>query len=262
MINKGLMFVVYLATLCYLFLGISIVADIFMGAIEVITSQTKEVTYEDEDGVERKAHLSIWNPTIANLTLMALGSSAPEILLAIIETCSDLGGPPGELGTSSIVGSAAYNLLVISAVCVLSVPTGTVKKIQDMGVFLVTAITSTLAYVWMYIVLEVWSAGVIESAEAWLTLSFFVIFLICAYIADKINEKRRNKEEKNKLVRQRSLPTNEFFHILNAKAISKSQFHLNILVTHLLGIIFQNFTNMKNVIHELMKVFELRTDYF
>jgi solute carrier family 8 (sodium/calcium exchanger) len=28
----------------------------------------------------------LWNPTVANLTLMALGSSAPEILLNVIET--------------------------------------------------------------------------------------------------------------------------------------------------------------------------------
>ena len=27
----------------------------------------------------------VWNPTIANLSLMALGSSAPEILLSVIE---------------------------------------------------------------------------------------------------------------------------------------------------------------------------------
>ena len=29
----------------------------------------------------------IWNDTVANLTLMALGSSAPEILLSIIGIC-------------------------------------------------------------------------------------------------------------------------------------------------------------------------------
>ena len=27
----------------------------------------------------------VWNETVANLTLMALGSSAPEIMLAIVE---------------------------------------------------------------------------------------------------------------------------------------------------------------------------------
>ena len=30
-------------------------------------------------------HVRIWNDTVANLTLMALGSSTPEILLSIIE---------------------------------------------------------------------------------------------------------------------------------------------------------------------------------
>lgn len=140
-----------------------------MGAIEVITSHTRSVTYEDDNGVERTADISVWNPTVANLTLMALGSSAPEILLACIETVANLGSDPGELGPSTIVGSAAFNLLVISAICVASVPTGTVKKINDTAVFAVTAISSTLAYVWLYIVLEVWSEGVIEIAEAVIT---------------------------------------------------------------------------------------------
>lgn len=33
----------------------------------------------------------IWNDTVANLTLMALGSSAPEILLSIIGICIIIG---------------------------------------------------------------------------------------------------------------------------------------------------------------------------
>jgi len=52
---------------------------------------------------------------------MALGSSAPEILLAVIEAASNLGGCPGELGASTIVGSAAFNLLVITAACIYAV---------------------------------------------------------------------------------------------------------------------------------------------
>jgi solute carrier family 8 (sodium/calcium exchanger) len=61
---------------------------------------------------------------------MALGSSAPEILLSVIETLTTLGSKPGELGPSTIVGSAAFNLLVISAVSVYSVPTGEVKQVS------------------------------------------------------------------------------------------------------------------------------------
>jgi len=63
----------------------------------------------------------MWNPTVANLTLMALGSSAPEIILSILETVMNLGGCPGELGPSTIVGSAAFNLLVISGVSIYAV---------------------------------------------------------------------------------------------------------------------------------------------
>lgn len=87
-----------------------------MGAVEVITSHSRAVSYEDDNGVQRTANISVWNPTVANLTLMALGSSSPEILLVCIETVINLGGDPGELGASTIVGSAAFNLLVISAV--------------------------------------------------------------------------------------------------------------------------------------------------
>ena len=47
--------------------------------------------------------LQVWNPTVANLTLMALGSSAPEILLSVIEIMSN-NYYSGELGPSTIVG--------------------------------------------------------------------------------------------------------------------------------------------------------------
>ena len=59
----------------------------------------------------------VWNPTVANLTLMALGSSAPEILLSVIEIVGN-GFFSGDLGPSTIVGSAAFNLLIIVAVSV------------------------------------------------------------------------------------------------------------------------------------------------
>ena len=74
----------YLLLLLYLFLGIAIIADIFMCAIERITSQTR-ATKVTIDGTVQVIQVRIWNDTVANLTLMALGSSAPEILLSVIE---------------------------------------------------------------------------------------------------------------------------------------------------------------------------------
>jgi len=92
-----------------------------MEAIEKITSKIEVVEIEDGEGNMRQKKLLFWNATVANLTLMALGSSAPEILLAVLETCTNLGQCPGELGASTIVGSAAFNLLVISGLSIYSV---------------------------------------------------------------------------------------------------------------------------------------------
>ena len=44
----------------------------------------------------------IWNDTVANLTLMALGSSAPEILLSVIEIVGN-NFNAGDLGPGTIV---------------------------------------------------------------------------------------------------------------------------------------------------------------
>lgn len=56
-------------------------------SIEQITAQTMTIELYDENRGEKiPVETKIWNETIANLTLMALGSSAPEILLNLILT--------------------------------------------------------------------------------------------------------------------------------------------------------------------------------
>ena len=154
-------------------------------AIESITSQTKTIELWTSDS-RKKYHIDvpIWNATVANLTLMALGSSAPEILLSVIQTLQDLDGIPGELGPSTIVGSASFNLLMISAFSIIGVDEEP-KKINDTSVFAVTSIFSLFAYIWMYLCLETFSPGVITKTEAWLTLIFFFFLIIISYAADK-----------------------------------------------------------------------------
>ena len=102
-------------------MGIAILADIFMEAIEQITSKSDIVQVADFNGNIIQIEKLFWNPTIANLTLMALGSSAPEIILSVADTLGTLGDIPSELGPQAIVGSAAFNLLVISAVSIVAV---------------------------------------------------------------------------------------------------------------------------------------------
>lgn len=175
----------YLIGLLYSFFGISIVSDLFMGAVEKITSSTKKITLASsgEDAPE-VIEVPIWNGTVANLTLMALGSSAPEICLAIIGIVGN-NFQSNPLGPGTIVGSAAYNLLAISAVCVFAIPDGETRRIKNFLVFCITAAFSIFAYIWLIIVLVWASPGKVEIWEAVLTFLFFPILVCVAYAGDK-----------------------------------------------------------------------------
>uniref|UniRef100_A0A8C6L1I8 Solute carrier family 8 member 1b n=1 Tax=Nothobranchius furzeri TaxID=105023 RepID=A0A8C6L1I8_NOTFU len=175
---------VYFVALVYMFLGVSIIADRFMASIEVITSQEKEITIKKPNGETTTTTVRIWNETVSNLTLMALGSSAPEILLSVIEVIGH-GFDAGTLGPSTIVGSAAFNMFVIIGLCVYVVPDGETRKVKHLRVFFVTATWSIFAYIWLYLILSVISPGVVQVWEALLTFLFFPICVVFAWVADR-----------------------------------------------------------------------------
>lgn len=180
--------VLYVAAILYLFLGIAIIADMFMLSIEMITSK-KRIIYTFDMGKKERVQreVFVWNETIANLTLMALGSSAPEILISVFETLATLDNtkPSDSLGLFTIVGSASYNLLVITAICVMAVPSNSCKSIKEFGVFLITSIWSLFAYIWLLIVVKWSSPDVIELWEALVTLLFFPLLVVTAWLQDR-----------------------------------------------------------------------------
>lgn len=186
--NTGLRGFLYVVAIAYFFVGIAIASDIFMSSIETITSKKRKIVRWDKDKNEKvESEVLIWNETVANLTLMALGSSAPEILLATIETVLTLGednSNKDSLGTFTIIGSAAFNLLIITALCVVAVPKPNVKFIREFGVFILTAIFSIWAYVWMLIVVKYWTPQEITPEEAWITLLHMPLFVFLAYCQD------------------------------------------------------------------------------
>uniref|UniRef100_A0A1I7XL08 Na_Ca_ex domain-containing protein n=1 Tax=Heterorhabditis bacteriophora TaxID=37862 RepID=A0A1I7XL08_HETBA len=187
--------VFYLMALLYCFLGIAIVADIFMCSIERITSAKRKVKRPKNKSEQREVmrnassedteyeEVRIWNPTVANLTLMALGSSAPEILLSTIEIVGN-GFKAGELGPGTIVGSAAFNLFCISAICVMAVKSPETKRIAIFNVFIVTAFFGTFAYIWLLIILSLISPNIVEVWEAAATLFLFFVLVVMAYGVD------------------------------------------------------------------------------
>uniref|UniRef100_A0A8C1XTF7 Solute carrier family 8 member 3 n=1 Tax=Cyprinus carpio TaxID=7962 RepID=A0A8C1XTF7_CYPCA len=176
--------IVYFVAMIYMFLGVSIIADRFMAAIEVITSQEKEIIIKRPNGETTTTTIRVWNETVSNLTLMALGSSAPEILLSVIEICGHE-FHAGELGPATIVGSAAFNMFVIIGLCVSVIPEGEVRKVKHLRVFFVTAAWSMFAYIWLYMILAVFSPNVVQVWEGLLTLAFFPICVILAWVADR-----------------------------------------------------------------------------
>jgi len=181
--------VIYFFLMIFSFLGIAIIADVFMAAIEVITSKEKTITIT-ENGKEKTITYLVWNATVANLTLMALGSSAPEILLSVIETIGTLNqtADPGGLGPGTIVGSAAFNLLVIIAICVMAINgkkedgSPDTRKIEEMGVFTITAVYSVLAYVWLFLCVR---DNTVQLYEAVITFLLFPLLVIHCYLADQ-----------------------------------------------------------------------------
>lgn len=176
--------IVYFVAMIYMFLGVSIIADRFMAAIEVITSQEREIVIKRPNGETTTTTIRVWNETVSNLTLMALGSSAPEILLSVIEVCGH-GFKSGQLGPATIVGSAAFNMFVIIGLCVSVIPQGEVRKIKHLRVFFVTAGWSIFAYIWLYMILAVFSPNVVQVWEGLVTLAFFPICVVLAWVADR-----------------------------------------------------------------------------
>jgi len=180
--GRGLL---YILLMVYLFIGVSIVSDRFMESIEMITAQEKEVTVKDpKTGKSQIIIVKVWNETVANLSLMALGSSAPEILLSVVEIWAK-GFQAGDLGPGTIVGSAAFNLFMIIGLCMYVIPDDEVRKIKHLRVFLVTATWSVFAYIWLYAILGPISYGVVEPWEAILTFLFFPATVWTAYVAER-----------------------------------------------------------------------------
>jgi len=172
--------ILYGTGLIYCFLGVSIAADMFMAAIERITSKQHKVPVP---GADRYVTVQVWNETVANLTLMALGSSAPEILLSLNDVIKN-GFFEGKLGPSTIVGSAAFNLFVIIAVCVNSIPNGEIRCIKELGVFVITAAWSIFAYVWLLYIVHFNTKDVVEVWEGVMTFLFFPLFVANSWAQD------------------------------------------------------------------------------
>ncbi|XP_053387424.1 sodium/calcium exchanger 3-like isoform X2 [Mercenaria mercenaria] len=193
--SLGIRIFLYLLGMIWCFLGIAIVADMFMLGIEKITSKTRMIKISNpkaKNGYE-EIEVKVWNDTVANLSLMAFGTSAPEILLNVVVVCGS-GFKPSDLGPATIVGSAAFNLLVITAICICSIPMGESRKLANIRVYSVTTFFSLFAYVWLILVLLVITPDVVDLWEAIVTFLLFPVLIVTSFFTDKLYCCRRSNK--------------------------------------------------------------------
>jgi len=122
--------------------------------------------------------------------------------------------------------------MVISGLSILAVEDG-YKKIYDTGVFAITAISSLWAYIWLLIVLTVWTPDNVTMIEAILTLAYFAILLIMAFLADRYKANKmkshQTKEDKEKELnhQKKLIAKDDLIKLVDNKTYSK-EFLLNL----------------------------------
>ncbi|KAJ0808236.1 putative sodium/calcium exchanger membrane region [Helianthus annuus] len=186
-IGAGFRTLLYLLLLAYCFIGLSAITARFFRSMEHVVQHSRVVTVVDPvSNVKTVKHEKVWNFTVADISLLAFGTSFPQISLATIDAIRNIGQLyAGGLGPGTLVGSAAFDLFPIHAVCVVVPKAGELKKISDLGVWIVELFWSFWAYIWLYIILEVWSPNVITFWEALFTVLQYALLLLHAYAQDK-----------------------------------------------------------------------------
>ncbi|TKY52514.1 Magnesium/proton exchanger [Spatholobus suberectus] len=177
----------YFLGLAYCFIGLSAITARFFQSMENVVKHSRKIVEADPvTKTETIRYEKVWNYTIADISLLAFGTSFPQISLATIDAVQNIGKLyAGGLGPGTLVGSAAFDLFPIHAVCVVVPKAGELKKIADLGVWLVELFWSFWAYIWLYIILEIWTPNVVTLWEALLTALQYGLLLTHAYAQDK-----------------------------------------------------------------------------
>ncbi|MFO8048419.1 MAG: calcium/sodium antiporter [Desulfosudaceae bacterium] len=144
------------------------------------------------DEISEKLRLS---PSVAGATLMAAGSSAPELSIALFALFTH-GGEHSDIGIGTIVGSAVFNILVITGLCAVIRTTAiTISAIIRDTAFYLASILALL-----YVFLD----GQITGHEPVLLMGLYGLYLVALYFLP--GDKFQERSEEAKLVAQSRHP--------------------------------------------------------
>jgi K+-dependent Na+/Ca+ exchanger-like protein len=108
-------------------------------------------------------------PDVAGASLMAMGSSAPELSIALFALFGD-GGAHSDVGIGTIVGSAVFNILVITGISAMA---------RDAKITLPAIIRDTVFYlVSILVLLVVFWDGQITAPDALLFVTIYAAYLV------------------------------------------------------------------------------------
>lgn len=142
---------------------------IMLFAIYILAIMTDEYFIPSLD---RISHLLNLPHNVAGASLMAMGSSAPELAIALTALFQG-SGEHSDVGIGTIVGSAVFNILVITGASALARP----AKIT-----LSVVIRDCLVYVTSIVLLLVtFSDGIIHPFEAFTFLLLYTFYLVILY---------------------------------------------------------------------------------
>ncbi|MCP4504124.1 MAG: calcium/sodium antiporter [Deltaproteobacteria bacterium] len=142
---------------------------IIVFCVWVLSVITDVFFIESLDVISEKMELP---PSVAGASLMAMGSSAPELAIALLALFSG-GGEHSDVGIGTIVGSAVFNVLVITGVSAIAMPA--VVQVR-------TILRDCLFYgLAIGMLLWVFQDGVVVIPEALSFLGLYVFYLVILF---------------------------------------------------------------------------------
>lgn len=142
---------------------------IMIAAIYLLAIVTDGFFIESLDTIAHKLNLP---HNVAGASLMAMGSSMPELSIALI-TLIRAGGEYSDIGVGNIVGSAVFNILVITGASALMRPAKITRPviIRDCLIYTIS----------IALLLGVYVDGHVTLAETFVFLGLYAIYLIILY---------------------------------------------------------------------------------
>lgn len=143
-----------------------------IAAIFVLSVITDEFFIPSLDKISNRWELP---PDVAGASLMAVGSSAPELSIALFALFTN-GGAHSDVGIGTIVGSAVFNILVI---------TGVSAAIREARITLPAIIRDTFFYLGSIIgLLAVFWDGRVNVGECLFLIAFYAGYLAFLFFVD------------------------------------------------------------------------------